>query len=33
LLVVSQDGIHWSRIEGPSAYGSIIEIGDDGADK
>eukprot|EP01038_Epipyxis_sp_PR26KG_P004875 gene4875-6831_t len=26
-VAVSQDGAHWSRIEGPSAYGSILEVG------
>lgn len=24
---VSRDGAHWSRIEGPSAYGAIVEVG------
>lgn len=24
---VSQDGIHWSKVEGPSAYGSVLEVG------
>lgn len=28
-LAVSQDGSHWSRVEGPSPYGSIIETGKD----
>lgn len=26
-VCVSQDGLHWSRIEGPSPYGSILEVG------
>jgi len=26
-IAVSQDGAHWSRIEGPSAYGSVLEVG------
>eukprot|EP01039_Chlorochromonas_danica_P001545 gene1545-1683_t len=25
-LAVSQDGAHWSRVEGPSAYGSVLEV-------
>eukprot|EP01041_Mallomonas_annulata_P002397 gene2397-4649_t len=27
-VAVSQDGAHWSRVEGPSAYGAIVEAGD-----
>lgn len=26
-VCVSRDGAHWSRIEGPSAYGAIVEVG------
>lgn len=27
-VCVSQDGVHWSRIEGPNPYGSILEPGE-----
>ena len=27
-VAVSQDGAHWSRIEGPSPYGAIVEVGE-----
>lgn len=29
-LAVSQDGAHWSRVEGPSAFGAILEAGKPG---
>lgn len=29
-VAISQDGAHWSRIEGESAYGSILEVGSSG---
>jgi predicted GH43/DUF377 family glycosyl hydrolase len=29
-LAVSQDGLHWSRVEGPSPHGAVLEIGKEG---
>eukprot|EP01031_Cornospumella_fuschlensis_P030990 gene30990-37453_t len=29
-VAVSQDGVHWSRVEGPSAFGSVLEVSKEG---
>ncbi|RYH32753.1 hypothetical protein EON65_00195 [archaeon] len=31
-VAVSQDGAHWSRLEGPSAYGSVLEVSENDKD-